>query len=70
MRYQLSPVEWLLAITISVGEDLENVMLVGMQTGAIIIENCTGALGENLKQNYHIIEQFHSWVFKETRNIN
>ena len=59
----------MLSITIIVGEDLENVM-VGMQTGAIIMENCTEPLGKNLKQNYHIIEQFHSWVFKETRNIN
>ena len=38
-------------------------LLVGMLTGATTVENSMEVPQKIKKQNYHMIQQFHFWVF-------
>ena len=51
---------------IQVGDFMEPCsLLVGMQNGAYAIVENSMAIGQKIKQSYHLIQQFYFWVYSQ-----
>lgn len=70
MGFKEGEIHWRMETKItSIGEDVEKKescsLLVGMQTGEATVENHIEVPQKNWKWDYHMIQQFYSWIYTQ-----